>query len=73
MLRPVCSPAGSSWAWCAGKGYFRPYLRMFDPGWKGPQAKHGAQDTDTEDWGNDPGGVINRCAPQKLDLEFGRL
>ena len=44
----------------AGKGYFRPYLRMFDPGWKGPQAKHGAQDTDTEDWGNDPGGVIAR-------------
>ena len=44
---------------------------MFDPGWKGPQAKHGAQDTDTEDWGNDPGGVINRYVLQKLDLEPG--
>ena len=35
-------------------------MRVFDPGWRGPQAKAGAQDTDTEDWGNDPPGALDR-------------
>lgn len=33
---------------------------MFDPGWRGPQAKSGQQDQGTEDWGNDPSGLIMR-------------
>ena len=47
---------------CAGPGYFRQHVRVFDPGWRGPQAKAGAQDTDTEDWGNDPPGALDRYA-----------
>ncbi|KAK9799721.1 hypothetical protein WJX73_004054 [Symbiochloris irregularis] len=43
-----------------GPGYFRRHVRLFDPGWRGPQAKAGAQDAGTEDWGNDPPGLITR-------------
>ena len=38
-------------------------MRVFDPGWRGPQAKAGTQDMDTEDWGNDPPGALDRSGP----------
>ena len=50
----------------AGPGYFRPHVRLFDPGWRGPQAKAGVQDTDTEDWGNDPPGALDRQAHARI-------
>ena len=31
-----------------GIGYYRPHIRLFDPGWRGPQAKAGSQDMDTK-------------------------
>ena len=45
---------------CAGYGYFRKHIRMFDPGWQGAQVK-GIEDEDTQDHGNDPVGVLERC------------
>ena len=46
---------------CAGYGYFRPNIRLFDPGWKGPQMK-GPEDESVPamDNGNDPAGLIRR-------------
>ena len=43
----------------AGYGYFRPHIRLFDPGWRGPQVR-GPEDENTADFGNDPIGVIER-------------
>lgn len=42
-----------------GYGYFRPHIRLFDPGWHGLQVK-GAEDENTGDNGNDPLGVLSR-------------
>ena len=46
---------------CAGYGYLRPNIRLFDPGWKGPQMK-GPEDESVPamDNGNDPAGLIRR-------------
>ena len=45
-----------------GYGYYRDHVQMFDPGWKGYQAK-GPEDWnfDVFDKGNDPEGVLHRC------------
>ena len=40
-------------------GYFRPHVRLFDPGWHGLQVK-GEEDENTGDNGNDPLGVLAR-------------
>ena len=40
-------------------GYFRPHVRLFDPGWHGLQVK-GEEDENTGDNGNDPLGVLTR-------------
>ena len=47
-----------------GYGYYRDHVQMFDPGWKGYQAK-GPEDWnfDVFDKGNDPEGVLQRCSP----------
>lgn len=47
-----------------GYGYYRDHVQMFDPGWKGYQAK-GPEDWnfDVFDKGNDPEGVLQRWAP----------
>lgn len=47
-----------------GYGYYRDHVQMFDPGWKGYQAK-GPEDWnfDVFDKGNDPEGVLQRCPP----------
>lgn len=44
-----------------GYGYLRPNIRLFDPGWKGPQMK-GPEDESVPamDNGNDPAGLIRR-------------
>ena len=42
-------------------GYFRPTIRLFDPGWNGLQVK-GAEDENTGDNGNDPLGILDRHA-----------
>ncbi|DBA84620.1 TPA: hypothetical protein ACH3X2_006195 [Trebouxia sp. C0005] len=42
-----------------GYGYFRPTIRLFDPGWNGLQVK-GAEDENTGDNGNDPLGILDR-------------
>lgn len=44
-----------------GYGYYRDHVQMFDPGWKGYQAK-GPEDWnfDVFDKGNDPEGVLQR-------------
>lgn len=42
-----------------GYGYFRPHVRLFDPGWHGLQVK-GEEDENTGDNGNDPLGVLTR-------------
>ncbi|KAK9828631.1 hypothetical protein WJX72_001195 [[Myrmecia] bisecta] len=42
-----------------GYGFFRPHIRMFDPGWRGEIAR-GPEDEQTSDLGNDPGGIIER-------------
>ena len=46
-----------------GYGYYRDHVQMFDPGWKGYQTK-GPEDWnfDVFDKGNDPEGVLERCA-----------
>lgn len=44
-----------------GYSYFRPYMRLFDPGWHGLQVK-GEEDENTGDNGNDPLGVLARYA-----------
>ena len=40
-------------------GYYRPSVRLFDPGWQGLQVK-GEEDENTGDNGNDPLGVLAR-------------
>ncbi len=46
---------------CAGYGYYRPNIRLFDPGWKGPQMKGPEDETVlAEDNGNDPLGLVYR-------------
>ena len=42
-----------------GYGYYRPNVRLFDPGWNGLKVK-GSEDESTGDNGNDPLGVISR-------------
>lgn len=42
-----------------GYSYFRPNMRLFDPGWHGLQVK-GEEDENTGDNGNDPLGVLAR-------------
>ena len=42
-------------------GYFRPHIRLFDPGWHGLQVK-GEEDENTGDNGNDPLSVLARYA-----------
>ena len=44
-----------------GYSYFRPNMRLFDPGWHGLQVK-GEEDENTGDNGNDPLGVLDRYA-----------
>ena len=44
-----------------GYSYFRPNLRLFDPGWHGLQVK-GEEDQNTGDNGNDPLGILARYA-----------
>ena len=58
-------------------GYFRPHVRLFDPGWHGLQVK-GEEDENTGDNGNDPLGVLARyvldfaaAAPCTVLLYFG--
>ncbi len=46
--------------WCR-YGYFRPTIRLFDPGWNGLQVK-GSEDENTGDNGNDPLGILDRHA-----------
>ena len=36
-------------------------MQLFDPGWRGEQAK-GPEDWGVADFGNDPMGVVDRCA-----------
>jgi len=42
-----------------GYGYFRPHVRLFDPGWRGPLVR-GNRHEITADYGNDPVGLISR-------------
>ena len=42
-----------------GYGYFRPHVRLFDPGWRGPLVR-GNRHEITADYGNDPVGIISR-------------
>lgn len=42
-----------------GYGYFRPHVRLFDPGWRGPLVR-GNRHEITADYGNDPAGIISR-------------
>ena len=55
---------------CAHRyGYFRPTIRLFDPGWHGLQVK-GAEDENTGDNGNDPLGVLARYAVDAAALAW---
>lgn len=47
----------------AGYGYYRPQMQLFDPGWRGEQAK-GPEDWGVADFGNDPMGVVDRFVLQ---------
>ncbi|DBB16176.1 TPA: hypothetical protein ACH3X3_015173 [Trebouxia sp. C0006] len=42
-----------------GYGYFRPHVRLFDPGWRGPLVRGNRLEI-TADYGNDPIGLISR-------------
>lgn len=44
---------------CAGYGFYRPQMTLFDPGWRGEQTK-GPEDWGVADLGNDPMGIIDR-------------
>ena len=55
MLASLCSLCVCSY------GYFRPHIRLFDPGWHGLQVK-GEEDENTGDNGNDPMSVLARYA-----------
>ncbi|KAK9816722.1 hypothetical protein WJX72_004239 [[Myrmecia] bisecta] len=54
-----------------GFGVQHPNMRAFDPGWQGPrQHQHSSEDDDTEDWGNDPVGVLVRYAGEDVEVPF---
>ncbi|DBA69435.1 TPA: hypothetical protein ACH3X2_012845 [Trebouxia sp. C0005] len=42
-----------------GYGYFRPHVRLFNAGWRGPLIR-GSRHEITADHGNDPVGLISR-------------
>ncbi|DBB03610.1 hypothetical protein WJX82_006761 [Trebouxia sp. C0006] len=42
-----------------GFGFYRPQMTLFDPGWRGEQAR-GPEDWGVADLGNDPMGIIDR-------------
>ncbi len=43
----------------SGFGFYRPQMTLFDPGWRGEQAR-GPEDWGVADLGNDPMGIIDR-------------
>ncbi len=43
----------------SGYGFYRPQMTLFDPGWRGEQAR-GPEDWGVADLGNDPMGIIDR-------------
>ncbi len=51
--------SGKSLLCCSGYGFYRPQMALFDPGWRGEQAK-GPEDWGVADLGNDPMGIIDR-------------
>ena len=44
---------------CEGYGYFRPHVRLFDPGWRGPLVSS-SRDGLSANYGNDPAGLLTR-------------
>ena len=51
-----------------GYGYFRPHVRLFDPGWRGPLVRGNRLEI-TADYGNDPIGLISRVIKKIGPLE----
>ena len=45
-----------------GYGFYRPHVQMMDPGWLAGRTQRGPEDQGTKDGGNDPVGVVKRCA-----------
>ncbi len=54
-----------------GYGFFRPHVRLFDPGWRGPIVR-GTPYEMTADYGNDPVGLISRYHIRHLLLVLSK-